>query len=317
MMQDQNTPLVSVSCLTYNHEAFIADAIEGFLRQQTPFPVEILIHDDASTDRTADIVRAYERAHPEKIRAIYQHENQYSKGGRPSHLNYSRARGKYIAFCEGDDYWTDPLKLAKQIHALESNPDVHLCFHAARRIRHGTDSDDKIIGRYAESDSVIAIEDVIKKTHGMIPTASCVITKGAAENIMKFRLEKCGARVGDIAIQIISSFPGGALYLNEQMSAYRYHVPGSWNVRQADSAKFKLQYARDRIMAMIALDAYSHGKYSQAFHEANRKRLFRVAKSSTYTLGQKMAIYREFSSCLKMPSRLMYLIKATLLYERR
>lgn len=76
MMQDQNTPLVSVSCLTYNHEAFIADAIEGFLRQQTPFPVEILIHDDASTDRTADIVRAYERAHPEKIRAIYQHENQ-------------------------------------------------------------------------------------------------------------------------------------------------------------------------------------------------------------------------------------------------
>jgi glycosyltransferase involved in cell wall biosynthesis len=313
MILEMDKPLVSVSCITYNHEAFIADAIEGFLAQQTPFPVEILIHDDASTDRTAEIVRTYERAHPHRISAIYQHENQYSRGALPSHFNYSRARGKYIALCEGDDCWTDPLKLAKQVEALESHPHISLCFHPARRIRYGNDIDHKLIGRYANGNAIIPVEDVINKSQGMIPTASCVITKSAADELVKFRAEQCGARVGDVVVQILSSYTGGAIYLDEEMSIYRFKTPGSFNSRLAGNASSRLCYARDRINVMLALDAYFQGKFSKAFARQNQRWMDRIATARDYTRRQKMDFYSEFSPQLNILSRLEYLIKTLLI----
>src|SRR5690625_5413198 len=116
-------PLVSISCITYDHEKFISDAIEGFLMQETTFPVEINIHDDASTDNTAKIVREYEKKYPNVLfNVIYQTENQYSKrDGSIRRIQHGRARGKYYATCEGDDYWIDPLKLQKQFEFLEFN----------------------------------------------------------------------------------------------------------------------------------------------------------------------------------------------------
>ena len=123
-------PLVSISCITYNHKQYIRDAIEGFLMQRTNFPVEILIHDDASTDGTAEIIREYEKQYPWLIKPVYQTENQYSKHNSfisISKIQYGRALGKYIAFCEGDDYWTDPYKLQKQVDFLESNVWVDIC----------------------------------------------------------------------------------------------------------------------------------------------------------------------------------------------
>ncbi|MDZ7821454.1 MAG: glycosyltransferase [Candidatus Marinimicrobia bacterium] len=114
--------------MTYNHEKFIRDAIEGFLMQKTSFPVEILIHDDASTDSTADIIREYERKYPHLIKPVYQLENQYSKKrGLITKIQNERTQGKYVAKCEGDDYWTDPGKLQKQVDFLESHPDHVLC----------------------------------------------------------------------------------------------------------------------------------------------------------------------------------------------
>jgi len=119
-----NTPLLSISCTTYNHKNYINDAIEGFLMQKTTFPIEILINDDTSTDGTAAIVKKYETKYPGIIKPIYQRENQYSQGRAISTVyQFPRARGKYIAFCEGDDYWTDPYKLQKQVDFLEANPE--------------------------------------------------------------------------------------------------------------------------------------------------------------------------------------------------
>ena len=120
-------PMVSICCITYNHEKYIADAIESFLIQETDFPFEILIHDDASTDRTANIVREYEDRYPNLIKPIYQTENQYSQGKRVGLFNTNRAEGKYIAFCEGDDYWTDSHKLKIQFEFLEANPEYSFC----------------------------------------------------------------------------------------------------------------------------------------------------------------------------------------------
>jgi glycosyltransferase involved in cell wall biosynthesis len=138
-----NEPLVSVCCITYNHEKYIREAIEGFLMQETSFPIEILIHDDASTDKTADIIREYEAKYPNIIKPIYQTENQYSKGvGISATYQWPRAKGKYIALCEGDDYWTDPYKLQKQVDFLEANPEYGICFTYSKKVdENGNDLD--------------------------------------------------------------------------------------------------------------------------------------------------------------------------------
>ena len=117
------TPLVSICCATYNHERYIRDVIDGFLMQKTTFPIEIIIHDDASTDETARIVKEYAEKHPDLIVPIFQTENQYSKNKESifAWFVYPRSRGKYIALCEGDDYWVDPIKLQKQVDYLEKN----------------------------------------------------------------------------------------------------------------------------------------------------------------------------------------------------
>ena len=122
--KDWNTPLVSVRCITYNQQSFIAQTLDGFLSQETDFPFEVIVHDDASTDKTADVIREYEKKYPKIIKPIYETENQYSKNDDSlDKIVDSACKGKYIAFCEGDDYWIDPLKLQKQISFLEKNLD--------------------------------------------------------------------------------------------------------------------------------------------------------------------------------------------------
>jgi glycosyltransferase involved in cell wall biosynthesis len=126
-------PLVSITCITFNHERFIHEAIMGFLKQETTFPVEILVNDDASTDRTAEVVREFEKRYPQLIFPIYQETNQFSQGINPFlGFLFPRARGKYIALCEGDDYWVDPLKLQKQVNVLLKHPDTIICGARAR-----------------------------------------------------------------------------------------------------------------------------------------------------------------------------------------
>ena len=133
-MQSQEI-VVSISCITYNHAPYIRQCLDGFMMQKTNFAFEVLIHDDASTDGTAEIIKEYEAKYPDVIKPIYEEENQWIKGRRGSAVfNFPRARGKYIAMCEGDDYWIDPLKLQKQVDFLEENKNVTMCF--ANAIQH-------------------------------------------------------------------------------------------------------------------------------------------------------------------------------------
>jgi glycosyltransferase involved in cell wall biosynthesis len=124
-----NEIMVSVVCTTYNHEVYVVDAIEGFLMQKTTFPIEIIIHDDASTDKTADIIYSYAEKHPDRIVPILQKTNQFTTGigVYRTHI-WPKVRGKYIAMCEGDDFWIDPFKLQKQVDFLEENTDYVLTF---------------------------------------------------------------------------------------------------------------------------------------------------------------------------------------------
>jgi acetyltransferase-like isoleucine patch superfamily enzyme len=130
--------VVSVICLSYNQKEFIREAIDGILMQDTSYPFEVIVHDDASTDGTADIIREYAATHPGIVRPIFQTENQFSKTGRYPIANaYAAAQGRYIAECDGDDIWTDPHKLQKQVSFLEQNSDYSMCHHDYRILRSG------------------------------------------------------------------------------------------------------------------------------------------------------------------------------------
>ena len=158
--------MVSVICNTYNHGPYVRDALEGFVTQQTNFPFEVLVHDDASTDNTADIIREYEAKYPEIIKPIYQTENQYSQKVRIDRtFQIPRITGKYVAVCEGDDYWTDPMKLQKQVDFLESHPDYSLCACSTvwQNLKTGiTEEAGKI-----PQDTDISLEELIVGTKGL------------------------------------------------------------------------------------------------------------------------------------------------------
>lgn len=125
-----DTPLVSICTLTFNQAKFIRQCLDGFLMQERDFGIEILIHDDASTDGTVEILREYEAKYPNLIFPLYEAENQYTRGGagKMDLFNYNRARGKYIAYCEGDDCWTDSNKLKRQVEFMEANDWCTVCF---------------------------------------------------------------------------------------------------------------------------------------------------------------------------------------------
>jgi glycosyltransferase involved in cell wall biosynthesis len=132
---DQSPIVVSIVSLAYNHAKYIRQCLDGFIMQKTNFAFEVLIHDDASTDGTADIIREYELKYPNIIKPIYQTENQYQKGvAIGATYLYPRVQGKYIAECEGDDYWTDPLKLQRQVDFLETHSDYSMTTENATRL---------------------------------------------------------------------------------------------------------------------------------------------------------------------------------------
>lgn len=128
-LYNSENPMVSICCSTFNHDKFIEDALNGFLMQETNFPVEILINDDCSSDKTVEHIQRYVKKYPKLIKPVYQQTNQYSKGIKPlTQALLPRCKGKYTAFCEGDDFWTDKFKLQKQVDFLENNPEYAMCY---------------------------------------------------------------------------------------------------------------------------------------------------------------------------------------------
>lgn len=225
----QQVPLVSISCITYNHQKYIREAIESFLMQKTTFAFEILINDDASSDGTADIVRNYEKDYPNLIFSICQSENQYSKGVMISPtFNWPRARGKYIALCEGDDYWTDPYKLQKQVDFLEANEEYSACFH---------DVDILVKDKYERKmfytqQDILTFEDAL---HFFMPTCSVVFRNSilSIENLKIFNNKKIIG--GDKLLQLLCFHKGRIHYLDNVMAVYRKHLGGVSFNRQLES----------------------------------------------------------------------------------
>jgi len=217
-----NTPLVSVACITYNHENYITQAIEGFLLQKISFPIEIIIHDDASTDNTRKIVGEYAKNNSSLIFPIYQKVNQYSLGNRPfTKYVLPNCKGKYIAICEGDDYWTDKNKLQKQVNFLESHPDCAICFHNVT-----VSNEDGVNrpwnNRPAEEKKILTLEDLLNGN--FIHTCSVMFRRGLFNYFPQW-FYKC--TMGDWPLHILNAQHGDIGYIDQIMSAYRVHGRGA------------------------------------------------------------------------------------------
>lgn len=259
--------LVSINCITYNHEKYITDAIESFLMQKTNFNFEILIHDDASSDRTSDIIRDYKSKYADIIKPIIQVENQHSKGINcmTYRFNTIRAKGKYVALCEGDDYWTDPYKLQKQIDYMENHPECSMCFHAAEIVRVGKGKIDEI--KPYKKNCISPTEDIILGGGEFMATNSILYRKDKMDNPPDFYFN---APVGDYPLQIFSSTQDYAYYINEFMSVYRVGVEGSWTSRMftaKDSDEKRINLNKRIIDMLNEFNEYSKKKYSNVVNK--------------------------------------------------
>lgn len=230
-----DAPLVSICCIAYNHEAFIEKTLHSFLMQETDFPYEILIHDDASTDCTASVIREYEEQYPTIIKVIYQHENQYSKGNKPFEFLEKIAKGKYIATCEGDDYWTDPGKIAKQAKYLNKNEDVVISFHDAVYVN----SNDEVI-RYTHLNKGFdrdLSQDELLSGIGILPTMTRMYRNLNFGYIPELNKVLNGDRFKSC---VLGLYGKAHCHKDIKHSAYRLHEGGVWS-KLADIEKRKAQ----------------------------------------------------------------------------
>ncbi|WP_303340819.1 glycosyltransferase, partial [uncultured Muribaculum sp.] len=210
-------PLVSISCITYNHASYIKECIDGFLMQKTNFNFEVLIHDDHSTDGTEEIIKEYAKQYPDIIKPLFEKENQYSLG-KPigsAVWNLPRARGEYIAICEGDDYWTDPYKLQKQVDFLESHPDYGMCYTKVKRF---VPKNNKFIDEWGgpnETMDKLLIENTI-------PTLTAVFHKAIYYNYLtEIHPSKRGWLMGDYPIWLYFAQNSKIKFINETTGVYR------------------------------------------------------------------------------------------------
>jgi glycosyltransferase involved in cell wall biosynthesis len=279
---DQNIPpLVSVICIAYNHEKYIRKAIKGFLMQRTDFRVEFLIHDDASTDHTAGIIREYE-ARDERIKAVIQVENQFSQGINPG-INrlLPMARGKYVAFCEGDDYWTDPTKLQRQVDFLESHPDYYLCFHRVRFLYQYPCLHSRWSNRGQRETT--SITDLCRENY--IYTAS-VVYRNLAGGELPAWIEKVTPT--DWPLFVLIARHGKIKYFNDPMAAYRIHQAGLWGGAPIESKW------RSEIEMLRQLGAYlDRPDCQQAIDEAIRER-----KDAIIGQPRNRTLIQKFAACI-------------------
>ncbi|XPS87914.1 glycosyltransferase, family II [Desulfosarcina variabilis str. Montpellier] len=262
---DPSNPIVSICCITYNHEKYIRGTIEGFLIQKTEFPFEIVIHDDASTDNTAKILKNYAEQYPKLIFPIWQEENQYSRGVKiyPSCV-WPKARGKYIALCEGDDHWIDSRKLQNQMNFIEKNKD-YIAVTENSIVRYD-DGREILFSKKPSRD--IKIEEVIKNRQ--FATASILF-----RNCIKFPVEFNGLIAGDTPLFILLLQKGKLKYFNRITSIYsrgKQGVTYNFNRKIGDLEKLIIYYR--------TLDSYLNHNFKSIFKDHIAVNYLDIAKVS-------------------------------------
>lgn len=216
---------VSVLCAAYNHEKYIRQCLDSILSQKTDFRIEVLVHDDASTDHTAEIIREYQEKYPDIVIPVFQKVNQYSQNIHISRtFLLPKARGEYIAICEGDDYWIGDSKLQLQVDLMDKHPEIDMCTHGAVKIKNG-----KPVGYIAPStvQKIFTPKETIRGGGNMFATNSIFYRKSMRDKTPRF----IQFMEFDYSIQVWGSLRGGMLYIPQTLSAYRMMSDNSWSVR--------------------------------------------------------------------------------------
>ena len=231
-------PVVSVNMITYNHEPYIRQAIEGVMMQKTDFEFELVIGEDCSQDKTREICFEYQKKYPDKIRVLWWHEN-VSKIGGNSRRVYAHCRGEFIALCEGDDYWIDPQKLQKQVDVMRANPNVGLCFCGAKLLH---DQENRmedwqcaafkpgvITGRLFLLYTMFGQKPELGRgSEGFVMTAGLMLKSDINSNMRnKYEIFRWKLPVGDTSLVLGAASLSDVYYIKEQVSVYRITKTGS------------------------------------------------------------------------------------------
>ena len=259
-------PIVSVSTITYNHAPYIQKCLDGILMQKTNFPFEVLIHDDCSTDGTTEIIKQYQTIFPLIIKPIYEEQNQYQQGKcyGSKEWNFPRALGKYIAMCEGDDYWVDNNKLQIQVDYLENHCDYSITCHNSYLI-----SNDNILGLFNKKtlkEELFASDLIL---NWCIPTASMLFSRTIINEIPTIE----GLVQGDILMYLTAISMGRCHYDNKIMSAYRVNNPKS--VSSSFSQDYLTYYKRMK-KAMFDIDKAFDWRFHNSINRLQKKYNFYI-----------------------------------------
>lgn len=273
---NQQPLMVTIQCCAYNQEPYIRDCLEGFVMQQTNFRFEAIVHDDASTDGTAAIIKEYAEKYPDIIKPILETENQYSKhdGSLRRIVAEACLDGKYVAWCEGDDYWIDPLKLQKQVEFLEAHPDYSMCWTDAFEETNGIR---KPYCRY-DKDCQSPLDDIIVRGGDFIPTCSIVMR---SKIYFAMPNEAKGFYCGDYPLQMWGAYMGEAYYLKKQTCVYRFMSIGSWTAKTAQESKGeKLRHYENEKVLLDSFNKLFVYKYNEAFEKREADILYQLLLSA-------------------------------------
>lgn len=248
-MGDAEKPVVSVLCNTYNQDIYIEDAIRGFLIQKTDFPFEVIIHDDASIDNNAEIIRRYADKYSSVIKPIVQEINQYSRGKKPSVLSFQYAKGRYVALCEGDDFWISRVKLKKQFDIMESTPEASLLISPGFMMTSNGLSR-RMHCCHSSGFRFYTTQDVLNIPGQFAPTASYFMRREVLETLPGWF---SSVPVGDLFIELWATTLGSIAYSPEPASVYRVQADGSWSSGMRVNAIDKIKAQRDRTLCCLEL----------------------------------------------------------------
>ncbi len=266
MTNNDKAVMVSIVCTTYNHAEYIRDALEGFVKQKTNFSYEIIVHDDASTDGTAEIIRQYAEKYPELFKPILQKENQHSQGILFSKLYIlPQVSGKYIAQCEGDDYWTDENKLQKQVDFLEDHPEYAGCVHDS--IILNCQSGKRTKYSFIDRSRDIEISDPL--FHWGRVSATCSIMYRAEHFIVPDEIRTKG--FNDINRMLYLLSRGKVFFMPDNMSVYRRMANGSWTQKfytSGDTQKKALDNIDKQIDLFQRYDKFTNNRYHKEIRKA-------------------------------------------------
>lgn len=296
---DIKRPLVSICCTTYNHVNFIEEAIKSFLMQHTSFPFEILIRDDASTDGTVDIIKKYAEKYPNIIRVAYEKINTYSKGVKPLPELFKIAKGKYIALCEGDDFWTDCQKLQIQIDEMEKCK-IGMSFHANSQL---CNSGRIIEPRLKGHNIVYSVKEIIKGGFHFVQTNTIIFRRLYLKELNFELLNK--SPVGDVWIRIATSIPDGALYIDRDMAMYRRNAAGSWSASVENEDAFMV-FVNRMIKSIDAFDRYWNYAYTREFRSYKNMYIYTVMRKKNISTEAREKFINSYYSYISLRNMVLW-----------